>query len=93
MASKEYTEVMLKLPALGVESLEYLKKTIKEHLRPSSPPDGHPLDELHYWHADDYPEDWGEKFCKNLAELNTAEVFDVHVQAAKIQHRKKKRSV
>lgn len=92
MASKEYTEVMLKLPALSVESLEYLQETIKEHLKPSSPQEGHPLDELHYWHADDYPEDWGEEFCKSLANLTTPEVFDTHVKAAKLLQRKQAQS-
>lgn len=92
MASKEYTEVMLKLPALSVESLEYLKNTIREYWR-NNPDDAYPLGELYYWDIDlDYPEEWGVKFCKNLSRLNKGESFDIHVKAAKLLQRKQAQS-
>ena len=90
MANRDFTAVMLKLPALSVEALESLCSTIKNRLDTEFP-DKYPLADMYYWHGEEIPEEWGEKLCKSLAELDSYEAESVLVQAAKIKQRKAKR--
>lgn len=91
MASREFTAVVLKLPTLSADDLTELIKTIKDYLTANARA-GLPLSEFYYWHDDEIPETWGEKFCKSLAGLNKIEAESVLVQAAKLAQKKAKKT-